>query len=466
MRSAGIETCSRNGQLPTPLGAGVRIAALLALLMAPMQVAAAERATVLEIEGAIGPAVANYVVHELSRVDPASTGLVILRMNTPGGLDTSMREIIRAILSSPVPVAAYVAPSGARAASAGTYIAYASAVAAMAPGTNLGAATPVQLRGLPLLPEQPSSPKGQDKAGEGKRADEPVDTETRKAVNDAVAYIRGLAELNDRNADWAIDAVRSAVSLPASEALKLHVIDVIADDVPDLLRKIDGRAVKVAGKPARLATAALAIVTMPPDWRTELLAVITNPNVAFLLMLIGVYGLIFEFLNPGAVAPGLIGAISLLVALFALNLLPINYAGAGLVLLGIGLMVAEAHIGSFGVVGVGGIVAFAIGSVMMFPSGAPGFQLSLAVVAAATLVTAAFFLLVISMLLRSRRRPVVTGKEALLGAEGETVAWQGAEGRVRVQGEIWRARAAAPLQPGTRVKVVDSDGLVLVVEAV
>ena len=466
MRSAGIETCSRNGQLPTPLRAGMRIAALLALLVAPMQVAAAERATVLEIEGAIGPAVANYVVHELSRVDPASTGLVILRMNTPGGLDTSMREIIRAILSSPVPVAAYVAPSGARAASAGTYIAYASAVAAMAPGTNLGAATPVQLRGLPLLPEQPSSPKGQDKAGEGKRADEPVDTETRKAVNDAVAYIRGLAELNDRNADWAVDAVRSAVSLPASEALKLHVIDVIADDVPDLLRKIDGRAVKVAGKPARLATAGLAVVTVPPDWRTELLAVITNPNVAFILMLIGVYGLIFEFLNPGAVAPGLIGAISLLVALFALNLLPINYAGAGLVLLGIGLMVAEAHIGSFGVVGVGGIVAFAIGSVMMFPSGAPGFQLSLAVVAAATLVTAAFFLLVISMLLRSRRRPVVTGKEALLGAEGETVAWQGAEGRVRVQGEIWRARAAAPLQPGTRIKVVDSDGLVLVVEAV
>ena len=470
MRSAGIETCGRNGKFPAPPRAGVRIAALMGLLLMPTQVAAAERAAVLEIDGAIGPAVANYVIHELSQVDPASTRVVIVRMNTPGGLDTSMREIIRAILSSPVPVAAYVAPSGARAASAGTYITYASAVAAMAPGTNLGAATPVQLRGLPLLPErkpeQPPAPKGQDNAGEGKRADEPADAETRKAVNDAVAYIRGLAELNDRNADWAADAVRSGASLPASEALKLHVIDVIADDVPDLLRKIDGRAVKVAGKPARLATAGLVVVTVSPDWRTELLAVVTNPNVAFILMLIGVYGLIFEFLNPGAVAPGLIGAISLLVALFALNLLPINYAGAGLVLLGIGLMVAEAHIGSFGVIGVGGIVAFAIGSIMMFPSGVPGFQLSLAVVATATLVTAAFFLLVISMLLRSRRRPVVTGKEALLGAEGETVAWQGAEGRVRVQGEIWRARAAAPLQPGTRVKVVHSDGLVLVVEAV
>jgi membrane-bound serine protease (ClpP class) len=471
MRSASIETSRRNSGFPSSLGAGARVVALLAVVMTPMGAAAAERAAVLEIDGAIGPAVANYVVHELRQLDATDTRLVILRMNTPGGLDTSMRDIIRAILSSPIPVAAYVAPSGARAASAGTYITYASAIAAMAPGTNLGAATPVQLRGLPLLPdkkpEQPAAPQGRDKAGEGRSdtSGEPADAETRKAVNDAVAYIRGLAELNDRNADWAADAVRSAVSLPASEALKLHVIDVIADDVPDLLRKIDGRTVKVAGKPQLLATAGLEVVTVAPDWRTELLAVVTNPNVAFILMLIGVYGLIFEFLNPGAVAPGLIGAISLLVALFALNLLPINYAGAGLVLLGIGLMVAEAHIGSFGVIGVGGIVAFAIGSIMMFPSGAPGFNLSLLVVAATTLVTAGFFLLVLAMLLRSRRRPVVTGKEALVGAEGEAVAWQGEEGRVRVQGEIWRARAAAPLQPGTRVKVIDSDGLVLVVES-
>jgi membrane-bound serine protease (ClpP class) len=390
-------------------------------------------------------------------------------MNTPGGLDTSMRDIILAILASPVPVATYVAPSGARAASAGTYIAYASAIAAMAPGTNLGAATPVHL-GAPGLPggtpQQPAGQKDKDKSGEKSTSStEPADAETRKAVNDAVAYIRGLAELNGRNAEWAAEAVRSAVSLPASEALKLHVIDVIADDVPDLLRKIDGRTVKVAGKAERLATADLEVVTAAPDWRTELLAVITDPNVAFMLMLLGVYGLIFEFLNPGAVAPGLVGSISLLVALYALNLLPINYAGAALVLLGIGLMVAEAHIGSFGVIGVAGIVAFVIGALLMFPSGAPGFTLSFSVVAAATIMTAALFLLVLTMLLRSRRRPVVTGKEGLLGAEGETVAWDGAEGRVRVHGEIWRARAPRPLPAGARIRVIDREGLVLVVEA-
>ena len=427
--------------------------------------AVAAKAVVLQIDGAIGPAVADYIVRELRGISQADTRVVVLRMNTPGGLDTSMREIIRAILSSPVPVAAYVAPSGARAASAGTYITYASAIAAMAPGTNLGAATPIQLGGTPRLPGGAPQQKDKEKGSGGDTsASGPADTETRKAINDAVAYIRGLAELNGHNADWAAEAVRTAVSLPASEALKLNVIDVIADDVPDLLRKLDGRTVKVAGKPQTLATADLEIVTAAPDWRTELLAVITDPNVAFILLLIGTYGLIFEFLNPGAVAPGLIGAISLLVALYALNLLPINYAGAALVMLGIGLMVAEAHIGSFGVIGVGGIVAFVIGAIMMFPPGAPGFALSLSVVAGATAVTAALFLLVLTMLLRSRRRPVVTGKEGLLGAEGEAVAWDGEEGRVRVRGEIWRARAQRPLQPGARVKVVNREGLVLVVE--
>lgn len=437
------------------------LAATTILPMPASQVAAAQQAVVLQIDGAIGPAVADYVVRELRGTDKAVTRLVILRMNTPGGLDTSMRDIVRAILSLPVPVAAYVAPSGARAASAGTYITYASAIAAMAPGTNLGAATPVRMGGLPGgAPQQPTGQKEK-----GREGTEPADAETRKAVNDAVAYIRGLAELNGRNADWAAEAVRTAVSLPASEALKLHVIDVIADDVPDLLRQIDGRTVKVAGKSERLATAGLEVVTVAPDWRTELLGVVTDPNIAFILMLIGVYGLIFEFLNPGAVAPGLIGGISLLVALYALNLLPINYAGAALVLLGIGLMVAEAHIGSFGVIGVAGIIAFVIGAIMMFPSGAPGFTLSLSVVAAATAVTAALFLLVLTMLLRSRRRPVVTGKEGLLGAEGETVAWDGDEGRVRVNGEIWRARAQRPLQAGARIKVIDREGLVLVVES-
>ena len=462
MGSAATETSPCRADRSRRCRMAALILALLAAATVPTGVAAAEQAIVIDIDGAIGPAVSEHVVREL-RTPRSGARIVVLRMNTPGGLDTSMREIIRAILSSPIPVAAYVAPSGARAASAGTYIAYASAIAAMAPGTNLGAATPIQLGGR--FPGG-GGPKNQDDDSKGKSGGsaEPADTETRKVVNDAVAYIRSLAELNGRNAEWAVEAVRAAVSLPASEALKLHVIDVIADDVPDLLRKIDGRTVVVAGKPERLATAGLEVTTVAPDWRTELLAVITNPNVAFILMLVGVYGLIFEFLSPGAVAPGLLGGISLLVALYALNLLPINYAGAALVLLGVGLMVAEAHIGAFGVIGVGGVAAFVIGAIMMFPSGATGFALSLPVVAATAVMTAALFLLVLSMLLRSRRHPVVTGKEALIGADGETVAWEESEGRVRVRGEIWRARASAPLPPGSRIKVVDREGLVLVVE--
>ncbi len=378
-------------------------------------------------------------------------------MNTPGGLDSSMREINTAILASPVPVATFVAPSGARAASAGTYIAYASAIAAMAPGTNIGAATPIQLGGNPLAPSGGSNQKTQPPG----KAGEPADTETRKIINDAVAYIRSLAAVNGRNADWAEDAVRNAVSVPADEALKLHVIDVIAGNVPDLLRQIDGRTVTVNGKPMQLKTAGLQVVATPPDWRIRLLALITDPNVAFLLMLIGIYGLILEFFSPGAVAPGLVGTISLLIALYALALLPINYAGAALVFVGIGLMIAEVHIGAFGAIGVGGIAAFVIGALMMFPSQVPGFALSTAVVIGAAIGSAALFLLALAALVRSRRRPVVTGGEALIGATGETVWWQGQEGRVRVEGEIWRARADAPLADGARIKVIGRDGLLL-----
>jgi len=419
---------------------------------------AAQRAVVLDVDGPIGPAVADYIVRELQAVSPDDVGLVVLRMNTPGGLDTSMRKIISAILASPVPVATFVAPGGARAASAGTYIAYASAIAAMAPGTNIGAATPIQLGGGSLLPGSGSDQKS--KNGES------GDTETRKIMNDAVAYIRSLATLNGRNADWAADAVRSAVSLPASEALSLHVIDVIAKDVPDLLRQIDGRTVTVNGKSQRLATAGLSVERVPPDWRTELFALVTDPDVAFILMLIGIYGIVLEFFSPGAVAPGLIGAISLLVSLYALAFIPINYAGAALVLIGIALMIAEVHIGTFGALGVGGIAAFVIGALMMFPERVPGFALSGAVVIGAAIASAALILLVLAALLRSRNRPVVTGGEALIGAEGEAVAWQDSEGRVRVQGELWLARAKAPLAAGTRVKVVSRDGLVLFVEAI
>jgi len=440
--------------------ATVLVAMLFALAAA--SASAAERAVILDIDGAIGPAIADYVVREVRAAAPSDVGLIVLRINTPGGLDSSMRQIDTAILASRVPVAAFVAPSGARAASAGTYIAYASAIAAMAPGTNIGAATPIQLGGNPLGLGGGSEQKQQQQD----KTAEPADTETRKVVNDAVAYIRSLAAVNGRNADWAADAVRSAVSLPAAEALALHVIDAVAVDVPDLLRQIDGRTATVAGKPERLATAGLAVVAVPPDWRTELLGLVTNPNVAFILMLIGIYGLILEFFNPGAVAPGLVGTISLLVALYALALIPINYAGAALVLIGIGLMIAETHIGAFGAIGVGGIAAFVIGALMMFPSRAPGFALSGAVVTGTAIGSAALLLLALAALLRSRKRPVVTGTEALIGATGETVSWQGDEGRVRVKGEIWRARAAAPLADGSRIKVVSRDGLVLLVESI
>jgi len=442
-------------------------AALLLFVMLPLpSFSAAKRAVVLEIDGAIGPATAGYITREIDAASSADTGLIVLRMNTPGGLDTSMREIIRKILASPVPVATYVAPSGARAASAGTYIVYASAVAAMAPGTNLGAATPIQVGSSSPLPgSQPEKPaQKKDSGNEKSSGGLGGDTESRKMVNDAIAYIHALAELNGRNADWAEDAVRTAASLPALQALKMDVVDVIADNIPDLLRKIDGRMVKVAGQPQRLATKHLQIVTVARDWRTELLATITDPNIALILMMIGVYGLIFEFWSPGMVAPGLIGSICLLLALYALSLLPIDYAGAALALLGIGLMVAEVHIGSFGALGVGGIIAFVIGAIMMFPSRAPGFTLSYSVVGLVAVLTAAFFVFVVGMFLRARRKPIVAGHEALVGAEGEAVSWNADEGRVRVQGEIWRARANAPLASGAHIKVVGRDGLMLIVE--
>ena len=439
------------------LAIGAMLLAALGVAPASAAEGPAKRAVVLDVNGIIGPAMADYIVREIRTVAPSDTGLVVLRINTPGGLDTSMRQIISAILASPVPVATYVAPSGARAASAGTYIAYASAIAAMAPGTNIGAATPVQLGGSLL-------PGGSDQNSKTKSGTT-ADTETRKIINDAIAYIRGLATLNNRNADWAADAVRSAVSVPASEALSLHVIDAVATDVPDLLRQIDGKTVTVNGKPERLATAGLSIVDVPQDWRTELLGLITNPDVAFILMLIGIYGLILEFFNPGAVAPGLVGTISLLIALYALAFIPINYAGVALVIVGIGLMLAEIHIGAFGTLGVGGIVAFVIGALLMFPARGTGFTLSWGVVIGAALGSAALILLALATLLRSRKRPVVTGGEALIGAEGEAVSWDGDEGRVRVQGEIWRARARAPLAAGKRIKVLKRDGLILCVEA-
>jgi len=473
----------------------------------------AATATVLEINGAIGPATSRYVTKALEAARANGSRIVVLQIDTPGGLDTSMRDIIRAILASPIPVVSYVAPPGARAASAGTYILYASHIAAMAPATNLGAATPVSIGGGDAAPSpspapSPSAPgdspgtqpgkhgtggEGHDAApnrhgagGEGHDvapadrpperqpmpADWPKETTPagsameRKVVNDAVAYIRGLAELRGRNADWAEQAVRGAASLSANAALKENVIDIVARDVPDLLSQIDGREVHIGNNVVKLATRDLAVENVKPDWRVELLSVITNPTVAYGLLLIGIYGLLFEGYNPGAVFPGVVGAISLLVALFAFQILSVNYAGLALVALGVGMIVAEFFFPTFGSLGLGGLIAFVVGSLILFDSDIPGMNIGLPVIAAIATVGGLVIVAMGWLASRSLRRPVVTGVQAMIGDRAEVVDAFSGKGRIRYGGEVWNARSTSALQAGQIVRITQVDGLTLSVEPV
>jgi membrane-bound serine protease (ClpP class) len=426
----------------------------------------------LTVEEAIGPATDDYIKRALETATENNAEIVIIQMDTPGGLDSAMREIIKNIASSTVPIATYVAPTGARAASAGTYILYASHIAAMAPGTNLGAATPVKIGGIsPPTPTKPTPAKSEkdrqskdDQAIEKHDGDANKDAMQKKLINDAVAYIRGLAELRGRNQEWAEKAVREAASLPAAEALKLNVIDILAINIADLLKQINGREVNIYGQKRTLNTTGLPLIKIDPDWRSRLLSVITNPNIAYILMLIGIYGLILEFSNPGAIVPGTVGAICLLLALYSFQLLPINYAGMGLILLGIGLMVGEAFEPSFGVLGIGGVTSFVIGSIILMDTDAPGFGIDTSVIITFAFTSALIFIFVVGMAVKARRRPVVRGLEGLIGGEATVVNDFDHKGTVTIHSENWQAVSDTPLHKNQLVKVIDVKGLILQVE--
>lgn len=447
------------------------------LLLFSSALAQADDVWVIEINGGIGPATSDYLTREIEQAHDEQAKLIILKMNTPGGLDTSMRDIIRAITTSPIPVATWVGPAGSRAASAGTYILLASHIASMAPGTNLGAATPVSLGGgkapsNPLSPQDDTN-KDDDTSTANESTQEPQNSDQvkattameKKVINDAAAYIVSLAKLQNRNEEWAEKAVREAASLDSDNALTLNVIDFIASDLQQLVELSNRRTITINGVSQEIQLSEVAFVEREQDWRFSLLSVITNPNVAYILMLIGIYGLLLEFYNPGVGLPGVLGGICLLLAMYSLQMLPVSYAGLALILLGIALMVAEAFSPSFGIFGLGGVAAFTLGSIMLMDTEVPGYQIALPLIIGISLFSVTFIVVTISMLVRVRSKPVTTGMEAVVGDTGKVVSGFPGAGRVLVEGEIWQAKCASELQAGQIIRVTKLTGLSLDVEA-
>ncbi|TVP93079.1 MAG: nodulation protein NfeD [Thioalkalivibrio sp.] len=463
------------------------------------------QAMLLTVSDAIGPATGDYIIRGIQRAEDEEFDLVVLKLDTPGGLDSSMREIVKRILASDVPFVTYVHPSGGRAASAGTYMLLGSHVAAMTPATNIGSATPVQMGGggfpgfddggrEPPREREEAEPESngdaeasgnddvaEEEAAEAAEANEVNEVnevneaaedeedrrrgETameRKVLEDAVSYIRGLAERFDRNADWAEEAVREGVNIGASEALELNVIEFVASDLDDLLAQMQGHSVRMPWGEVVLETENIEVVRVDPDWRTNLLAVITSPNIAYILMLVGIYGIIFELSNPGAIYPGVIGAISLILAFYALQVMPVNYAGLALILLGLVFMVGEAFLPSFGILGIGGIIAFITGSIILWDD--PDLNISLPLVFGTALVVAVFSIWVLGRLFRLRGVKPTIGREEMIGMVGEAREDFDRSGRVYVHSELWTAETTAPVEDGQKVRVVGLDGLRLRVE--
>ncbi len=428
--------------------------ALMARPVAQTDSAAAAPVVILDVKGAIGVGTVHLLKDGFARAEKEEAGLIVLRLDTPGGLVEATRDIIQSILASPTPVALFIGPSGARAASAGTYMAYAAHIAAMAPGTHLGAATPVAM-GAPSPP-----PRNDDGKSSGKESGTAME---RKVLNDAVAYLRSLAQLRGRNADWAEKAVRDAETLTADDAVREKVVDLMANDVDDLLAKLDGRTVRTAAGERMLQTRDARQVVFEPTWKARMLAVLANPNVAFILLMIGVYGIIFEFWSPGLVGPGVVGGICLIVGLMALSMMPLNFAGVALLVAGLAMMIAEALTPGIGVLGIGGIVAFVAGGLFLFDPADTDidFAVGWPVLVGAAVTNALMIVGVLGMALRTRKRRVVTGAEEMIGIEGEVLDWTGSKGRIRVHGEVWAARAAQALSPGMRVRVGGRQGLTL-----